>query len=242
MARPCATVVARRRSAQRVLIAGVCGMFGCAELNPSWDGPASTGATASTGEATQSSGTSADPSADGTVGSASHAGSSGDATATEPVDVTATSDETGPVISQCEAELPPEGACPEACNSCDDGVCVLRCVNEMDCPPTVACPDGWPCRIACVGPRACRSTMLVCPAGHACEIECNGDHSCENAKVSCGDGPCSLHCDGHREACKGTEFRCGGGDGEVSCGLAQAMAPKLVADPESSCACILNAC
>ncbi|MBC8074110.1 MAG: hypothetical protein IAG13_37670 [Deltaproteobacteria bacterium] len=251
MARAHAYCPSRWDLAGAVLVAGLGGMPGCAEVNPSWDAPGASSVDPDTGAALETTATASGPAEDGTTSedgtthaSSSLGGSSGEPTTGGPVDSTSeTSDETGPVASQCEAEPPAEGACPESCDACDDGICTVSCEGEQTCAQSsVTCPDGWPCRILCVGIQACKQATLACPPSHACEIQCDGDQSCEETTMNCGDGLCSLRCDGHPQVCKNAELRCGAGNADASCGVTQDIAPSLVPDAGSSCACALNDC
>lgn len=110
-------------------------------------------------------------------------------------------------------------ACPEACDSCDAGVCRIACGPGSSCESdAIACPPGMDCAVACEGDRACTSATIAGPEGYALAVACEGRSACAGTKVAAGLDVV-LHCEG-ASACDTASLQCGSGDCDWTCASA----------------------
>jgi hypothetical protein len=119
-----------------------------------------------------------------------------------------------------------------SCNFLDDS-CTLDC-SVSDCSGGVdlTCPDGFHCRIECVGAVACLDDDITCHGD--CSIRCEGTSACRDAAVAC-DGPrCDIGCTGDN-ACL-DQVDCNADSCVVICdGVAACDGPGGVCCGEGSC-------
>jgi hypothetical protein len=141
------------------------------------------------------------------------------------------------IQGECRAECePPEGIeigididldgdddeCPEACDSCIDGTCELRCDGEQACKERVVdCPEGYACVIECSGKQACEKLHLECADGTLCSLRCAGEQACKDAVIDCGSSHCEVLCIEGMDACEKTQLQCGTGACGAVCGMGQ---------------------
>lgn len=109
-------------------------------------------------------------------------------------------------------------ACIAAGGECITGVCVIPCAAPMDCPTTVMCPKGMPCRVECSGASSC-ALGVDCSLATACDVVCTGPSSCGSdavaAQVKCSPGSCGLDCG--NETCPRVALDCAAGVCTVDC-------------------------
>lgn len=88
---------------------------------------------------------------------------------------------------------PPDAEdCPAACDTCQDGTCIITCDGDGSCADGVVCPAGLPCQVVCTGTASCAGE-IDCTAATECEIACLGSTSC-GGDITCGLGACLIRC------------------------------------------------
>lgn len=109
-----------------------------------------------------------------------------------------------------------EAACPDACDSCGDGVCKIACEVGSACEEqTVACPPGMDCEVACTGDGACESSTIVGAPGQALAVRCEGASSCGDVVLDSGRD-LELTCKGSA-ACQSATLHCSSGACDWAC-------------------------
>lgn len=109
-----------------------------------------------------------------------------------------------PAVVPDAAPLEPDAAadaapiCPAGCTRCEDGVCIIECLDDLSCIGLVTCPDGLACAVECSGLQSCQSGVS-CGGATACEVSCDGRQSCFSG-VACGETACAVECRG-RDSC-----------------------------------------
>ena len=91
-------------------------------------------------------------------------------------------------------------SCPNVCDRCESGVCVLDCSASDSCGGENVCPPDVDCRIDCDGPDSCGG-LIDCTANGGCVINCTGSSTCTNA-ITCAGGECVITCSGD-DSCSG---------------------------------------
>lgn len=101
-------------------------------------------------------------------------------------------------------------ACAKVCtNGCDGGIC------EIDCPATgatctfpVKCPAGLPCRVRCIGQKACDAKGNIdCSAATSCIVVCRGGQdACDNMDIKAGATPICVKCEA--DGVCGSDLKC----------------------------------
>lgn len=130
---------------------------------------------------------------------------------------------------------PPEKDCPDECEKCLNGVCIIDCNSEQEClKANIFCPEGFACQVSCTNKQACENATIFCPVIYNCNVSCSADQSCKSTKIKCGEnGPCALTCESDTEACLGAELQCKSQACEASCSSDQDL-PE-VKNCRSSC-------
>ena len=114
-------------------------------------------------------------------------------------------------------DAPPAACAPGCAASCENGVCVFRCMTPGSCNQTVFCPATGPCTVVCGGADSCHNGVR-CGLG-ACNVSCSGNKSCNKrarCELSCA---CDVTCEGN-DSCKEHAWcqddECDTGDGCTS--------------------------
>lgn len=92
------------------------------------------------------------------------------------------------------------GDCDPACDACNEGVCIMRCLEQGSCGSRVVCPPSETCRVNCNGMNSCRSGV-DCSQATDCEVNCAAAGAC-GGNVRCGEGRCTVECTA-RDTCAG---------------------------------------
>jgi hypothetical protein len=140
--------------------------------------------------------------------------------------------------SMCGENQPATIGCDPACDSCENGVCILSCNAFNDCSnQMLKCPSGLACEVRCTD-DACRATTITCPKLHACSVVCEGGQSCRDAHLVCAiaptDGTCDMSCAGSTDVCRDATVDCGANQCTATCGRT-VTPPTVACGPSCSC-------
>ena len=93
---------------------------------------------------------------------------------------------------------PDASSCPPPCTSCEEGVCLVECLQSASCTERIVCPFDLACEVVCAGVGSCLSG-IDCTASRSCDVSCTARSACFGS-IECGAGPCRVEC-GSRETC-----------------------------------------
>jgi hypothetical protein len=123
-------------------------------------------------------------------------------------------------------DAPEVSGCDPLCRgACQQGVCVIACMDDRACNGDIVCPPSGPCRVVCQGKESCGGEVRC--GGGPCAVQCSGNRACAGG-VRCGGAcACDVTCSGN-DAC-GDGARCSADTCRTSKGCSSA--------PEGCSAC-----